>query len=346
MCGSSASRLYLVAMAAGLFLGAGCSGSTSAPPEEAASGPPSFEVDENSAKVPLLEASGIVVRGGGKVAVICGDETSGRLFGVSLDDFSRRWEIVFPPRQPMTDIESLAPWGENGVVVCCSLSRTKPKDKIKPERDRIALVSLSDDARRTTQEVVHENLRDPLIGHLLTSLAGRIDKPAAVSDAPPPDGGLNVEGIAMWKGRLLLGLRSPTVSGGGAIVVPIERPERLFERGGAGQPEFGKPIIMSTKPGEGIRDMTADGDSVLVILGPPGEGREPPFRIVRWNPDTNQVVPVHVKGFKKVGKPEGIAVDPQGRVLICQDLVPPYKKPVLFRLEITKDEADEPEAEK
>jgi hypothetical protein len=241
----------------------------------------------------------------------------------------------------LDDIEAVAPWGKNSVLVCSSQSRTKPRSKVKPDRSRIALMALSDDCRRIVRVQVYDNLRDSLIGHLVRELRSSLENPAAVSDDTPTQGGFNVEGIAVWKGRLLVGLRSPTAKGGGAIAIPIQKPEALFEPGGAARsPQMGKPIVLPTKPEEGIRDMAADGDAVLLLLGPSGEWKDPAPRIVRWNPETNQLAPVHAKGFKHIEKPEGIAPDPDGRhLLIVQDEKPPFTKPVFYRLEI-KDADD------
>lgn len=302
----------------------------------AACSPGAAPAEPAAPAIALEEASGIVVRGDGKVAVIGGDETPDRLWGVSLDDFTKRWNLPFPPGSPqLHDIEALAPWGKDGVLVVCSQSRTKPKEKIKIGRHRLALVTLSPDARKIIDMRVYDGLRDYLLTHLRQTAAAEIENLDALSLESPLNAGLNVEGLAVWKGELLVGLRSPGAKGGRAIVIPIRGPEKLFDPGAAGKaPDFGKPLFLPTVAGEGVRDMAATDDGVLVLLGAQTDAKDPPYRVVRWNPETGRIAPVHVKGLRDVGKPEGIAPDPQGWLLVVQDLKSPGDKAVLFCLEM------------
>ncbi|MCX5685810.1 MAG: DUF3616 domain-containing protein, partial [Planctomycetota bacterium] len=209
------------------------------------------------APLQLIEASGICVRGGGKVAVIGGDETLDRLWGVSLDNFDERWTLPFPAgTPPLDDIEALAPWRDNQLFVITSQSRTKTRAKEKPGRDRLAFVTLTPDARHTVSVRVFEGLREHLVAHLTAYGRDLFDDPAIVADGTPVTGGLNIEGLAVWKGQLLVGLRSPPAKGGGAVVVPLRDPEKLFPIAGSPPPpDFGKPMIVRAAPGEGIRDM-------------------------------------------------------------------------------------------
>lgn len=287
------------------------------------------------APVDLIEVSGIAVRGGGKAAVIGGDETPGRLWGVALEDFAQRWELPYPAgTPPIDDVEALCPWGGNQLFVICSQSKTKPRQKVKPDRGRLALLTLGQDARRILAAAVHDGLRDELLAHLAASGRDLIENPVALSEGTPVNGGLNVEGLAAWKGQLLVGLRSPA-GRGGAIVVPIRGPEGLFSPlAPSARPDFGKPMILPAAAGEGIRDLAADGDSVLALLGPSGEASHPRPRIVRWNPATGETRAITVKGLDELLKPEGIALDPQRRLLVVQDLRPPITDPALLRLEM------------
>jgi len=287
--------------------------------------------------IDLVEASGIAVRGGGKVAVIGGDETTDRLWAVSLDDVSVRWDLLFPKNTPMLDdIEALAPWGSHSLFVCCSQSRTKPRNRDKPERNRLAFVTLTDEARHITSVRVYKGLRYHLIMHLTGRGRDLFENPGAIAMNGPNRGGLNVEGMALWKGRLLLGLRSP-VAKGGAVVVPIREPGRLAQPGGQqGPPSFDDLIVLPTKRGEAVRDMAATDDGILILLGDQTDTPGPGFRLVRWRPGTKDLQDVRAKGFDAVPKPECIAFDPDGRLLVVQDQKPPLPKKVLFRLEIEK----------
>jgi len=288
-------------------------------------------------RVDLIEASGVVVRGGGKVAVIGGDETPDRLWAISLDDFSVRWELVFPKDVPMLDdIEALAPCGDHSLLVCCAQSRTKTEEKDKPERNRLAFVTLNEDARRVTSVRVYQQLRYHLVMHLMDRGRDLFENLGAIALNGPNRGGLNVEGMAWWKEELLLGLRSP-VAKGGAVVVPVRNPTRLFEAGHAQRsPSFGDAIVLPTKPGEAIRDMAATDDGILILLGDQTDAPGPGFRLVRWRPGTRELHDVRVKDFGAVPRPEGIALDPDGRLLVVQDQRPPLPKTILFRLEFEK----------
>ena len=299
-------------------------------PAPAAADPPAGGVD-------LIEASGIAVRGKGKVAVIGGDETTDRLWAVSLDDFSVRWELVFPPDTPMLDdIEALAPYGDHNLFVSCAQSRTKTEEKDKPERNRLAFITLTEDARRITSMRVYERLRYHLVMHLMDRGRDLFANLGAIAMNGPNRGGLNVEGMAWWKGELLLGLRSP-VAKGGAVVVPIREPTRLFQPEGRQRtPTFGDPIVLPTKPGEAIRDMAADDDGILILLGDQTDAPGPGFRLVRWRPGTRELADVRVKDFGTVPRFEGIAIDPEGRLLVVQDQRLPLPETILFRLEFEK----------
>ena len=302
-------------------------------PQAALSPGPSASRD----RVDLVEASGIAVRGKGKVAIIGGDETTDRLWAVSLDDFAVRWELVFPAETPMLDdIEALAPCGKHSLFVACAQSRTKNLEKDKPERNRLAFVTLTEDARHIARIRVYRGLRH----HLVTHLAGRgrdlFENPGAITMNGPNRGGLNVEGMAWWKDELLLGLRSP-VAKGGAVVIGIREPLKLFEVGAESRaPNFGNPLVLPTKPGESIRGMTATDDGILILLGDQTDVPGPGFRLVRWRPDTNELHAVRAKGFEAIPRPEGIALDPQGRLLVVQDQRLPLPKKILFRLQIEK----------
>ena len=212
------SAAVLVALAAAFLLpdiGAGDTGANDRPSAPTAA--PAGRVD-------LVEASGIAVRGRGKVAIIGGDETTGRLWAVSLEDFALRWELVFPKDTPiLDDIEALAPCGKHSLFVSCAQSRTKTREKDKPERNRLAFVTLTEDARRITSVRVYERLRYHLVMYLRNRGRDLFENPGAIAMNGPNRGGLNVEGMAWWNDELLLGLRSP-VAKGGAVVIAIREP--------------------------------------------------------------------------------------------------------------------------
>ena len=304
-------------------------------PSETASTAAAEEASEEAGPLPLIEASGLVVRGGGKVAVVCGDEARSRLWGVSLADPARRWTLPFPPDTPtLDDLESLAPWKEHGLFAATSQTRTKTKEKARPARNRLALVTLTPDARRVVGVRVYENLRGDLLRYLTVRCGDLLENVQALVLRGPNDGGLNVEGLAVWRDRLLLGLRSP-LTPDGPIVVPVANPETLFE--GGEPPRFDAPVVLPAGPGEAIRGMTEGGeDTILVLLGPGTDAPGPAQRIVRWWPAENRLEEVNLPALKGIERAEAMALDADGRLLLVTDYRVPTPRQVFYRLQIGK----------
>jgi len=314
--------------------------SSTTPPAAPPAAPSTGTAEESAAAeeagpLPLIEASGLVVRGGGKVAVVCGDEARSRLWGVLLADPGRRWTLSFPPDTPsLDDLESLAPWKEHGLFAATSQSRTKTKEKTRPARNRLALAILTPDARRVARVRVYENLRGDLLRYLTVRCGNLLENVQALVLRGPNDGGLNVEGLAVWRGRLLLGLRSP-LTPDGPIVVPVTNPETLFE--GGAPPRFDAPVVLPTRPGEAIRDMAEGGkDTVLVLLGPGTDAPGPPQRVVRWWPAENRLEEVPVPALKHIERAEALSLDSDGRLLLVTDYRAPTPRQVFYRLQIGK----------
>ncbi len=103
-------------------------------------------------------------------------------------------------------------------------------------------------------------------------------------ELPGKDNGFDVEGLAAAGGRLFLGLRGPVVRGW-AIVLEVEpaetdRPERLkLRRIGPGGRRYRKHFL--DLDGLGVREITADGDDLLVLAGPT-MGVRAPATLFRW----------------------------------------------------------------
>jgi len=317
----------MLAVAALAVLVGGCAPQ---PPEAAASGEAAAEA---KSVVPLIEASGLVVRGGGKVAVVCGDEAPTHLWGVALDDPDRRWRLPFPPGTPaLDDLESLAPWGDHDLLAATSQTRTKNKEKARPARNRLALVSLTPDARRITRVRVYENLRGDVLRHLTVRCARLFENVQAIIVRGPNGGGLNIEGMAVWRGRLMLGLRSP-LSQGKPVVLPMANPKALVETGAP--PAFAEPIVLPTEPDEAIRGLTEGPDeTLLVLLGPGTDAPGPAQRLVRWWPEENRLEQVNVPAVEGMDRAEALAVDAQGRLVLVTDYRLPQPRQVFHRLEM------------
>ncbi|HYR07301.1 MAG TPA: DUF3616 domain-containing protein [Longimicrobium sp.] len=101
---------------------------------------------------------------------------------------------------------------------------------------------------------------------------------------PGKDNGFDVEGLAAADGRLFLGLRGPVVRGWAVVleVQPVEAkgPERLKLKGiGPDGRKYRKHFL--DLDGLGVREITADGDDLLVLAGPTMAVRAP-ATLFRW----------------------------------------------------------------
>lgn len=101
---------------------------------------------------------------------------------------------------------------------------------------------------------------------------------------PGKDNGFDVEGLAAAQGRLFLGLRGPVIRGW-AVVLEVQpaktsRPERLrLKRIGPDGRRYRKHFL--DLDGLGVREITADGDDLLVLAGPTMAVRAP-ATLFRW----------------------------------------------------------------
>lgn len=139
--------------------------------------------------------------------------------------------------------------------------------------------------------------RDPSATLTAARLKGRGQKNAlmrAIRDdphlrpyrkVPGKDNGFDVEGLAAANGRLFLGLRGPVVRGWAVVleVQPVEagRPGRLkLARIGPEGRKYRKHLL--DLDGLGVREITADGDDLLVLAGPTMDVRAP-ATLFRWH---------------------------------------------------------------
>lgn len=129
----------------------------------------------------------------------------------------------------------------------------------------------------------------------------------------PGRGGLNVEGLAWFDGRLVLGLRQGTARG--RVRWLAFDAEALFT---------GEEVSMHVHtapmgPGVGIRDLATVADGVLMLIGPDdqADNADQPWRIVLWEPRRDSLVTelatlslpaVPADGCSRRIKPEAMAV--------------------------------------
>ncbi|WP_377154140.1 DUF3616 domain-containing protein [Roseateles sp. UC29_93] len=104
---------------------------------------------------------------------------------------------------------------------------------------------------------------------------------AAAKELPEQPGGLNIEGLATWKGDgLLIGFRNPLVKGK-APLVPLRNPAELIK--GEGIPaKFERPILVDLG-GRGIRSIDKVGNTYLIVGGPVADTGS--FALFRWSGD-------------------------------------------------------------
>jgi hypothetical protein len=283
----------------------------------------------------LPEASGVVVRLEGELAVVAGDESARNLWAFETADPHYVWALPLPELS-LDDLEALAPdpSDERSLYAITSQALTKNKRKSKEARNRLARITLREDGTGIEEVRHYDGLRGHLIAHLERTLGGELADRRALREESPLAGGLNVEGAAAFDGGLLLGLREPRLADGRAIVVPLLDPEALV-RGTSAAPRLGAPLLVRVPDGQAIRGMSEVRDAILLLLGPTsaGEAADAPaqgFQLARWKPGTEEtrVLDVGLSGF---GKPEGIAAVGDG-LLAVDDSETPCEQDVVARV--------------
>ncbi len=145
--------------------------------------------------------------------------------------------------------------------------------------------------------------------------------------------GLNIEGIAVLGGDLLVGLRAPVLNGAARIVrVPLAA---LFTE--APLPPIAPPITPPLGPDTGIRDLTVTRGGSLLVLAGPAQEQAAPYTLWLADAATGQArelaelapvmtaIPACLKPEDrgKPGKAEGVTILEEGpaslRVLVLFD---------------------------
>ncbi len=129
--------------------------------------------------------------------------------------------------------------------------------------------------------------RDPFVGPYLP--------------VPSKENGLDIEGLALLRDRVFLGLRGPVIDSF-AVAIELARDRR------------GRVVVEKRRRhfldlgGLGVRDLCRDGNGLLVLAGPV-TATDGPFRLFRWRPAASDApqCPELVGGWSAaVGKPEGL----------------------------------------
>jgi len=167
-------------------------------------------------------------------------------------------------------------------------SHGRPRhDSPQPDQaERAEIAARLAASSRVIRIKVDQATGEPIPGavEVSTKLKDLISADAALASnlgRPLNEGGITVEGIAIFKGRLFAGFRGPSdidgPSGKGAPILSAE-PGAFFD----GKPADPKLHVLPLGEGQGVRDLAAYGDRVLILTGPTvGEGGS--FSIYSWD---------------------------------------------------------------
>ena len=266
---------------------------------------------EENTKELVREASGIAVIGNGGLILVASDEEKKRIFAVE----PARPEVARPLELPggspkLNDMEALVGVAENKVLAITSHSRNKDGEE-KEDRSQVALITLGADLKTIESVKAKASFR----GLLVEAAAAATGVPAeTIAGKTPSEGGLNVEGAALWKEKLVLGLRVPRATDGVAVLVS----PNLHAFDSSEKPTFEPALIVPTNPGEGVRDLASLGDDLLVLLGGSQDDDSRSRRLVVWR--GGRAVAVVQPSADALEGAEGIASLPGSRLAVAYDL--------------------------
>ena len=151
---------------------------------------------------------------------------------------------------------------------------------------------------------------------------------------PGKDNGLDIEGLAVQRGKIFLGLRGPVLRGW-AIILEVELEEdgdgMLQLRKAKDTDAYYKKHFVHLN-GMGIRELLADGEDLLILAGPTMD-LDGTMEVYRWKAGTQQegnqvvgqqdiksvLVLPHRTQQHGVNKAEGIAMREDGALVIAYD---------------------------
>jgi hypothetical protein len=205
-----------------------------------------------------------------------------------------RLDDVFPDlpgdNKDEIDIESID-IGYNQLWICGSNCRIRLKSKnkskgkrndkafvcpelrLRPSECLFGAIKLKDDGGALAK--MGETL--PFVGDgSLRDLLASDEYLAPFLSLPSKENGVDIEGMVVYDGRVLFGLRGPVI-GSFAVVVEVLIREGLQIDNRAYRLHF------LNLEGLGVRDLAHAGDNLLVLAGPVN-GADSPFRIYPWTP--------------------------------------------------------------
>ena len=116
--------------------------------------------------------------------------------------------------------------------------------------------------------------------------------------------GLDIEGIAVRDGRMLLGLRSPALAGQAFVLSAATT--TFFDEVPSRQQSLER-FALPLGEGAGIRDLAAVDDGVLVLSGPSTDEDAAPFALWLWR-DDRKLLPLAEFDALGKAKAEGLLV--------------------------------------
>lgn len=185
-------------------------------------------------------------------------------------------ELFAFPRADEADLESLD-FDGNRLWMCGSHTRTRDKDddgrpghKIRKEPSRCLLASARIEDASLTDATAFPFSGKGSVRQALKKL--RLFQPFL--KIPSKENGLDIEGLAVVDGTVYAGLRGPVVAGHAIVLAFPAEPMALTKPPAVHLLDLG---------GVGIRDITADGERLLILTGPAGKAAGP-FRLHEWHP--------------------------------------------------------------
>ncbi len=130
------------------------------------------------------------------------------------------------------------------------------------------------------------------------------DTPGDTPDGSAPSHGVNIEGLAMVGSDMFVGFRGP-VDDAGALVLRLDA-AALF--GGNATPRV-RTFRLDLGPGQGVRDMAAVADGILILSGPERRsGVAPNPELFFWRPGRAPVRLARLAPSTGTTNPESINV--------------------------------------
>ena len=223
------------------------------------------------------DASGAVELGDGRVAVADDEDNALRIYDtarpgrpaavIATDDMLADMR----GKHPEMDLEGAARIG--GRIYWLASHGRKKSGKRAPSRLRLFATDVTADGRLAFVGSAYLRLVEDLAAVPGLDLAG------AAARSPREEGGLNIEGLGETAGgALLLGFRSP-VPAGRALIVPVENPAAMVERGE--RAVLGAPVRLDLG-GRGVRAIERFGERQVIAAGGTG-ARELSARLYVWD---------------------------------------------------------------